>query len=52
MALAVFKFQKDKGLLKSGTIDVATWKALEPDQSKLPGADVNGDGTISPNELR
>lgn len=52
MALAVFKFQKDKGLLKSGTIDEATWKALEPDQSTLPGTDVNGDGTISPNELR
>jgi hypothetical protein len=52
MALAVFKFQKDKGLLKSGTIDEATWKALEPDQSNLPGTDVNGDGTISPNELR
>jgi hypothetical protein len=52
MALAVFKFQKDKGLLKSGTIDEATWKALEPDQSALPGTDVNEDGTISPNELR
>ena len=52
MALAIFKFQKDKGLLKSGTIDIATWKALEPDQSKLPGIDANGDGVISPNELR
>jgi hypothetical protein len=52
MALAVFTFQKDKGLLKSGTIDIATWKALEPDQSKLPGTDANGDGVISPNELR
>ena len=52
MALAVFKFQKEKGLLKSGSIDEATWKALEPDQSTLPGTDANGDGTISPNELR
>ncbi len=52
MALAVFKFQKQKGLLKSGSIDEATWKALEPDQSTLPGTDANGDGTISPNELR
>ena len=52
MALAVFKFQKDKGLLKSGVIDEATWRALEPDQSTLPGTDANGDGTISPNELR
>ena len=52
MALAVYKFQKDKGLLKSGMIDQATWKALEPDQSTLPGTDTNGDGIISPNELR
>jgi hypothetical protein len=52
MALAVFKFQKDKGLLKSGTIDAATWKALEPNQSTLPGTDNNGDGIVSPNELR
>ncbi len=52
MALAVYKFQKDKGLLKSGMIDLATWKALEPDQSTLPGTDTNGDGIISPNELR
>ncbi|CAB4614591.1 unannotated protein [freshwater metagenome] len=52
MALAVYKFQKDKGLMKSGMIDLATWKALEPDQSTLPGTDTNGDGVISPNELR
>jgi hypothetical protein len=52
MALAVYKFQKGKGLLKSGTIDEATWKALEPNQSALPGTDANGDGIISPNELR
>lgn len=52
MALAVYKFQKDKGLLKSGTIDEATWKALEPDQFALPGTDSNADGLISPNELR
>lgn len=52
MALAVYKFQKDKGLLKSGMIDQATWKALEPDQSTLPGTDTNGDGIIAPNELR
>lgn len=52
MALAVYKFQKDNGLFKSGMIDVATWKALEPDQSKLPGADTNNDGVISPNEFR
>ena len=52
MALAVYKFQKDKGLLKSGMIDVATWKALEPDQSTLPGIDANNDGIVSPNELR
>jgi peptidoglycan hydrolase-like protein with peptidoglycan-binding domain len=52
MALAVYKFQKGKGLLKSGTIDEATWKALEPNQSALPGTDANGDGIISPNEFR
>lgn len=52
MAIAVYKYQKDKGLFKSGMIDVDTWKSLEPDQSKLPGTDVNGDGVISPNEFR
>jgi peptidoglycan hydrolase-like protein with peptidoglycan-binding domain len=52
MALTVLQFQKDMGLLKSGSIDQATWKALEPDQTKLPGTDSNGDGIIAPNELR
>lgn len=52
MALSVLQFQKDMGLLKSGSIDQATWKALEPDQTKLPGTDSNGDGIIAPHELR
>jgi hypothetical protein len=52
MALSVYKFQKDKGLLQSGAIDAATWKALEPDQSLLPGTDANADGLVTPNELR
>ncbi len=52
MALAVYKFQKEHALMKSGTIDTATWMSLEPNQSLLPGTDTNGDGVISPNEFR
>jgi hypothetical protein len=52
MALAVFKFQKEKGLLQSGAIDAATWKALEPNQSLLPGTDANADGLVTPDEFR
>ncbi len=52
MALAVFKFQKDNALLRSSAIDAATWKALEPDQSQLPGTDANADGLVTPNEFR
>jgi hypothetical protein len=52
MALSVYKFQKEKGLLQSGAIDAATWKALEPNQSLLPGTDANADGLVTPDEFR
>lgn len=52
MAKAVYEFQSKNALLKSGVIDAATWKALEPDQTTLPGTDRNGDGLITPDELR
>jgi len=52
MALAVYKYQKDNALMKSGMIDTATWMALEPKQSLLPGTDADGDGLVTPNEFR
>lgn len=52
MAKAVYQFQSKNDLLKSGIIDKATWKALEPEQSTLPGTDRNGDGLVTPDEFR
>lgn len=51
MARAVYDFQAKNNLLKSGVIDTATWKALEPNQSTLPGTDRNNDGLITPDEF-
>lgn len=52
MAKAVYAFQGKNQLLQSGIIDKATWKALEPNQSTLPGTDRNSDGLITPDEFR
>jgi len=52
MAKAVYAFQDKNKLMKSGIIDTATWKALEPNQSTLPGTDRNGDGLVTPDEFR
>lgn len=51
MARAVYDFQAKNALLKSGVIDRATWLALEPNQSTLPGSDRNNDGAVTPDEF-
>ena len=51
MARAVYDFQAKNSLLKSGVIDRATWRALEPNQSTLPGTDRNNDGLVTPDEF-
>lgn len=52
MAKAVFDFQGQQKLTQTGMIDEATWIALEPNQSTLPGTDKNKDGVVDPGELR
>ena len=52
MAKAVFDFQGKQKLPQTGMIDKATWTALEPNQSALPGTDRNNDGVVDPSELR
>ena len=52
MAKAVYDFQGKQQLPQTGMIDKATWLALEPNQSLLPGTDRNKDGTVDPGELR
>ena len=52
MAKAVYDFQGTQKLQQTGLIDKATWLALEPNQSNLPGRDKNNDGVIDPSELR
>lgn len=52
MAKAVYDFQGTAKLQQTGTIDQATWLALEPNQSSLPGTDANADGVVGPNELK
>ena len=51
MAKAVYDFQGTKNLPQTGMIDRATWLALEPEQSNLPGSDTDNDGVVSPGEL-
>lgn len=51
MARAVYDFQAKNSLMKTGVIDRATWKALEPNQSTLPGTDRNNDGLVTPDEF-
>ncbi|MFN5602380.1 MAG: peptidoglycan-binding domain-containing protein, partial [Acidimicrobiaceae bacterium] len=52
MAKAVYDFQGTAQLQQTGMIDQATWLALEPNQSSLPGTDANSDGVVGPNELK
>lgn len=52
MAKAVFDFQGKQKLPQTGMIDEATWRAIEPNQSVLPGTDRNNDGVVDPSELR
>jgi hypothetical protein len=52
MAKAVYDFQGTEKLQQTGMIDQATWLALEPNQSSLPGTDANADGVVGPNELK
>jgi peptidoglycan hydrolase-like protein with peptidoglycan-binding domain len=51
MAEAVYDFQGKSNLPQTGMIDKATWLALEPKQSSLPGSDTDNDGVVSPGEL-
>jgi hypothetical protein len=39
-------------LPQTGMIDKATWLAIEPNQTSLPGKDQNNDGVVDPGELR
>jgi Putative peptidoglycan binding domain len=51
LAQKVFEFQGAKKLPQTSLIDTATWRALFPDQSLLPGTDRNKDGLVTPNEF-
>lgn len=51
MAKAVYDFQGKSKLPQTAMIDKATWLALEPNQSSLPGNDSDKDGVVSPGEL-
>ena len=51
MAKAVYDFQGKSKLPQTAMIDKATWLALEPNQSSLPGSDSDKDGVVSPGEL-
>ena len=52
LAKAVYDFQGKTDLPQTGMIDQATWLAIEPNQSTLPGTDRNNDGVVDPSELR
>lgn len=51
MAKNVYSFQQSRKIMATGVIDAATWLALQPDQSMLPGKDRNGDGLVTPDEF-
>ena len=48
---AIRDFQTANGLKITGTIDLQTWRALDPTQSRFPGSDLNGDGLVTPDEF-
>jgi hypothetical protein len=43
--------QTKNSLLKTGLVDIATWKVIFPGNAGLKGNDTNGDGVISAEEL-
>lgn len=51
LAQQVFQYQGSINVLQTSLIDEATWRALFPDQSLLPGTDRNNDGLVTPNEF-
>jgi hypothetical protein len=51
LAQQIYEFQGVQKFLQTGAVDEATWRALFPDQSVLPGTDRNNDGLITPNEF-
>ena len=51
LAQQVFQFQGTQKLLQTSLVDEATWRALFPNQSVLPGTDRNNDGLVTPNEF-
>ncbi len=51
LAAQVFQYQGSINVLQTSLIDEATWRALFPDQSLLPGTDRNNDGLVTPNEF-
>ena len=48
---AVMDVQTQNSLLKTGLVDIGTWKAIFPGNAGLKGTDSNGDGVISAEEL-
>ena len=48
---SVVAYQKAKKLKVSAMIDLTTWQSLFPANAGLPGKDLNGDGTITPDEF-
>lgn len=51
LATQVFQYQGSINVLQTSLVDQATWQALFPDQSLLPGTDRNNDGLVTPNEF-
>ena len=48
---SVVAYQKAKNLKVSAMVDLPTWQSLFPGNAGLPGGDLNGDGTITPDEF-